>query len=340
MISWIAFLALNFQLKIFPSSKLNPKTVCSAILALAASVQSFAVLPLPHFPTETSWRSQKSESQTNDVYGPPTELTSVNDGAIKESSGLVASRNSPGIYWTHNDSGAGPLIYAFDTGGVLRGSWRVAGASAYDWEDIAAGPGPIKGKNYLYIGDIGDNREKRNEIIVYRIPEPAINESKVTKSKSPSTEPAEIIRLRYPDGVHNAEALLVHPSTGNLYIVTKVAFGKPGIYEAVAPLKSGRTTTLTRVGTLEIPTLFGGLITGGAISPDGRRVTLCDYLQGYEAVLPQRSTTFNAVWTQPLTIVNLGNRKQGEAITYRLDGKALLMTSEGSPMPLIQVVRR
>lgn len=283
---------------------------------------------------------QRAKKTGASDYGAPIQVALLKDKVIKESSGLAASRNVPGVYWTHNDSGDGPFIYAFDSRGLLRGVWRVAGASAYDWEDMAAGPGPIAGKNYLYIGDIGDNGEKRSEVIVYRVPEPVVSTGNNAKAKTSSTEPAEAIHLRYPDGSHDAEALLVHPITGTIYIVTKILFGNPGIYEAATLFKAGGQITLARVGTLEVPSLLGGIITGGAISPDGRRVAFCDYMQGYEAVLPDTKAAFNTIWKRPLTSFALGSRKQGESITYSLDGKALLATSEGSPMPLFQVVRR
>src|SRR4030095_1706133 len=90
-------------------------------------------------------------------YGQPTTLATIKDKSISESSGLVASRTTPGAYWTHNDSGDGPFIYAFDTRGDSFGTFRVTGAEARDWEDIAAGPGPQPNRSYLYIGDIGDN---------------------------------------------------------------------------------------------------------------------------------------------------------------------------------------
>ena len=284
--------------------------------------------------------TQKTRNNDSSNYDPPSQLAVLKDKAVKESSGLAASRTVPGIYWTHNDSGDSPLIYAFDSRGNSKGTWRVTGATAQDWEDIAAGPGPTRGTNYLYIGDIGDNRERRAEIVVYRVPEPGIQQGKSTPGKAAQTAQSEAIRLRYPDGSHDAETLLVHPSTGNIYIVTKIPFANPAIYEAKAPLTTQRTIELTRVGTLEVPSLLGGIITGGAISPDGRRVAFCDYIQGYEVVLESGNATFNSIWTRSLTLVNLGKRSQGEAITYRLDGKALLMTSEGSPMPLLQVVRR
>ena len=312
--------------------------VLSLILITLCSSQVIAV----HSPSQRLSFSpvQKTRNSGPSDYGPPAQIAVLKDKSVKESSGIAASRRFQGVYWTHNDSGGGPLIYAFDRSGGSKGVWRVSGATARDWEDIAAGPGPTPGKSYLYIGDIGDNQEKRTEIIVYRVAEPELNAKGLLKSKPAATEQSEAIRLRYPDGSHDAESLLVHPRTGTIYIVTKIAFANPGIYEAPGPIQAGRPITLKRVGTLEVPSLFGGIITGGAISPDGRRVAFCDYMQGYEAVLENANSSFDIIWKRPLTTISLGSRKQGEAITYRMDGKALLMTSEGSPMPLLQVERR
>jgi hypothetical protein len=285
---------------------------------------------------------QRASPQPNDIYGPPTKVGVLEDRAIDESSGIVASRSTPGMYWTHNDSGDGPFIYALDDRGHSLGVWRVTGATAYDWEDIAAGPGPTAGINYLYIGDIGDNGGRRSQIIVYRIPEPAITaaEESTRKSNPQLTETAVVIRLRYPDGQHNSETLLVHPVTGKIYVITKVEFGNAGIYEADPAQISSGLITLARVGELSVPTVFGGMITGGDISPDGLRVALCDYVQGYEIALPDSGSTFDLIWKQTLKPIALGEREQGEGIGYRLDGKALMATSEGRPAPLIQVVRR
>jgi hypothetical protein len=269
-------------------------------------------------------------------YGPPTVIATIKNKSVTESSGLVASRTTPGAYWTHNDSGDGPFIYAFDTRGDSLGVFRVTGAQAVDWEDISIGPGPQRDKSYLYIGDIGDNDQRRSEVVIYRVVEPLLNNSKSTRSV---TEPAEAFRLQYPDGKHDAEALLVHPTTGNIYIVTKVMLANPVVYEAAAPLDSGKLITMRRIGEIRIPSLFGGVITGGSVSPDGRRVALCDYFQGYELVLPSKATSFDDIWKQKMIGFDLGKRKQGESIAYRLDGKALLATSEGKQPALFQVER-
>ena len=270
-----------------------------------------------------------------------TTIATLKDKSISESSGLAASRLTPGAYWTHNDSGDGPFIYSFDTRGDSFGVFRVAGAQARDWEDMAAGPGPDRGKPYLYIGDIGDNNGARAEIVVYRVPEPALTTATrtFTKTRPGTTEPAEAIRLRYPDGAHDAEALLVHPVSGHIYIITKVVIANPAVYEAAPPFTANNPITMTRLGLVSVPSLFGGVITGGSISPDGRRVALCDYFQGYELTLPAGSANFNDIWKQKMVSFDLGKRKQGEAITYRLDGKALLATSEGKNSAVIQVKR-
>jgi len=93
------------------------------------------------------------------------------------------------------------------------------------------------------------------------------------------------------------------------------------------------------LGARKIPSLLGGCVTGGDISPDGRRVAICDYTQGYEMVI-RDGKPFDEIWQQPIKVLSLGPRKQGEALGYRLDGKALLATSEGAHSPLIEIVRR
>src|SRR5205085_3992065 len=98
--------------------------------------------------------------------------------------------------------------------------------------------------------------------------------------------------------------------------------------------------TLQLVATLAIA--MGsqlGVVTGGDISPDGRSAALCTYLAGYELRLPPDATSFDEIWRQPPQPLDVGARAQGEGIAYRLDGNALLTTSEGAGSPLWQVER-
>jgi len=276
-------------------------------------------------------------------YGAPVHLADLEYQPITESSGIAASRRNPDLFWTHNDSGDGPFIYAFDRKGKHRGVWRVFGARAEDWEDIAIGPGPNRDRSYLYLGDIGDNSKNREEILVYRVVEPLISstDSSSSRREPRTTQPADVLRLKYPDGKHNAETLLVHPSTGDLYVVTKVSGEAAGVYKAKALLAKSGVTILEHIGEIRFPNALMGVITGGDISPDGHRIILCDYIEAFELVWSAKpGVAFDTIWQRPLVPVNIGARQQGEAICYSADRKALLATSEQLPCPLIEVTRK
>ena len=289
-------------------------------------------------------RPPVNKADAANPYGAPRTLGRLQDAGVTESSGVCASLQTPDLFWTHNDSGGGALLYAFNSRGERRGVWRVTGATARDWEDIASarGTGEEDGRSFLFVGDIGDNNRARSEIVVYRILDPQVTQADAssTKSRPRATEPAAAFRLRYPDGKHDAEALMVHPQTGDLYIITKNTGDAAGVYKLPAPFMTGGVSTLVRVGSVELPSLLGGMVTGGDISPDGRRVVLCDYFALYEMVLTGGADqSFDSLWQSPLTPINAGERKQGEAVCYSPDGKAIITTSEGVAAPLYEVRR-
>ena len=261
------------------------------------------------------------------AFGPPVLLGDIADENVAESSGLVASRRYPGRLWTHNDSDQPPVLFCVESDGSSCGDWTVDGATNVDWEDIAAGPGPDPATTSLYIGDIGDNTESRDGVVVYRVAEPTVNTGEASGG---TTAPAAAIALRYDDGPHNAESLMVHPTTGDIYVVVK-EIGDTGVYRA----RSGEDT-LTRVGNLGLG-LFG-LATGADISPDGRRVAVCTPVGGYELTLAP-GAPFDDIWDGPPAPVTFPGLDQGEGIAYRLDGDALFVNSEGSSSPLYEIPR-
>ncbi len=326
----------------------QPKVWLVTIACLAACTLAVWVVwgaRWPPSPSQVKKEARKvppTRTEQRALYGPPAILGAFDDDAIKESSGVAASRINAGVYWTHNDSGDGPFLYAFDREGKKRGVWRVMGAKADDWEDMAAGPGPERGRTYLYLGDIGDNDYARGHVTIYRVPEPTVAEADAASSKKEPrpTEAAEAFTLKYPDGAHDAETLLVHPLTGDLYIVAKSLDPSAGVYKLAAPFDPSKTHTLTRVGEVRAPgAAFGGFFTGGSVSPDGARLVLCDYVSAYELTLPAGSA-FDAIWKQAPLVVEIGERKQGEAVCYGADGETILATSEGRHAALVEVRRR
>lgn len=273
--------------------------------------------------------SSDGNGERNEKYGRPVVVGRIEDPDITESSGLAASKLNAGVLWTHNDSGGEPFLYCMSLEGRSCGTWTLDGAKVVDWEDIAIGPGPHAGTDYVYVGDIGDNSRNRDSVTVYRAPEPKVGGGPGRMGLLA----AEVIELRYPDRPHDAETLMVHPASGDLYVVTKELSSRSVVFKAPAPVTSGET--LEAVGTVRISDFLSDR-TGGDISPDGTHVVLCTYGAAYEIALPQ-GAPFDDIWEQPLTEIDIGAREQGEAITYSADGDSLFATSEGSRAPLYQI---
>ena len=270
-----------------------------------------------------------------EAYGLPRLLATLADGAVAESSGLVASRRAPAVLWTHNDSGDGPILYATDRAGRALATLAVVGADNVDWEDLAAGPG-AEGGDALYVAETGDNRQTRAGIVIYRVEEPAIAAA-AGRPLPPAA--AERFPVAYPDGPRNAEALLVHPLTGEILLVTKEPFRPAGVYRVPMPLTLDRTATLERITDLPLPG-FGPAraVTGGAVAPDGTRLALRTPVAAYEWAIAPGATLADALAGTP-TRLPLPPSRHGEAIAYRADGAAFLLTSEGNPCPLSEMPR-
>jgi hypothetical protein len=285
-------------------------------------------------------KDKKTGTTAND-FAAPRVVGKLESGEVGESSGIVASRCNANAFWTHNDSGSQNIIYAFNRKGEHLGAWHVAGAKNYDWEDIAAFK-DANGECFLYIGDIGDNVRGRGEIVVYKVREPQISAAdKSTNGKNARvTVAAEAIKLTFPEMRHDAETLLVHPATGDIYVITKHLSGAAGVYKLAANYTTNKVNTLKKIADFTVPAVPNGFLTGGDISTDGKRVVVCDYFNAYEIALPAAAKNFDEIWRQKPVVVQLGERQQGEAVCYSLDGNAIYSTSENKNSPIIEVKRK
>lgn len=231
----------------------------------------------------------------------PAPLLRIQDPALLESSGLAASAWHEGILWTHADGGSVAEVRALDSGGETVATITLEGIDPYDPEALA--PGDRQGLPTLFLGDIGDNLEKRPDVSVFRFAEPL--------DVRDQTVEATWYRFTYPDGPHDAEALLVHPGTGRVLIATK-SLGGGGLYEAPPNLLTADEGSNRLVRVADAPPL----VTDGAYLPDGRFV-----LRTYATVLvydrPGHQVGSAALPLQP----------QGESLA--VDGDALLVGSEG-----------
>src|SRR5258708_7270591 len=141
---------------------------------------------------------------------------------MDEISGISASGIHEGIYYVHNDSGDTSRFFAITPEGKIRSVIYYKGDSkiklgVHDCEDIAVGIGPVKGKSYVYVGDIGDNYARYPYITVYRLAE---QKSWVGKDSIIRAN-AVPIHFKYPDGPRDAESLMIDPIEKLIYIVSK-----------------------------------------------------------------------------------------------------------------------
>lgn len=279
-----------------------------------------------------------NSSDLSPDYEKPVTVGRIESNDIVESSGLAASLCQPDVFWTHNDSGDDEFIFAINSKGKHLGTWRVSNARNDDWEDIAEYK-DSSGTCYLYIGDIGNNKGERAEQRIYRVREPAISDAGASSSKKNPlvTEPAEAAGFKYPDAPHDAETLMVQPKTGDVYVLTKRVDG-PSLVFKIKP-QFGSSSSAEKIGEVALPAVPNGLLTGGSISPDAKRVILCDYSAGYELSLGNASS-FDGVWKAKPVPVDLGDRRQGEAVTFSPDGRSIYTTSEKKNSPIIEVKRK
>jgi hypothetical protein len=251
----------------------------------------------------------------------------VQSGELREVSGIAASRVNPGVVWLHNDGPTNRLFGVRTSGETIAVlEWPNA---MVDFEDVASGPGPTAGEACLYIGDIGDNDARRPQIRVYRALEP-----KLAPSGAPQylTAQVEDFRFTYPDGPVDAEALLIDPVSGDIFIVSKEERLARVFRAAGAELASGKPFELEEVATIQI-----GNVSAGDISPDGRLIILRTEKDGW---LWQRDPSKPVAETlsQPrATNVAVRHKKQaknGEGVSFRATGTGYFSISEGANPPL------
>jgi hypothetical protein len=262
--------------------------------------------------------------------------------SVQEASGVVNSRRNPDILWVHNDSGGQAQLFALTRAGGALATYTVEGATAVDWEDIAVGPGPQRGEPYLYIADIGDNGTSRSSIAVYRVLEPSAPATSTLLPPTIALQGAEKFVLRYPDGAHNAETLLVDPLTGDLFIVEKAASGDSQIFRAAAPLSSATTITLESVGRLRFGSgaLAGNATTtGGDISPSGRAIAIRTYDRAFLWRRAPGESVARALAGEPCALP-LASEGQGEALGFASDELGYFTLSEGRAVPISYYARR
>jgi hypothetical protein len=191
---------------------------------------------------------------------------------IEESSGLVASRRHPGIFYTHNDSGGAPVLYAIKADGSLVKQYRVP-ARHTDWEDITTDDA-----GRLYVADTGNNNARRDSVDVFRLAEPNLSDkARQRKSKSRANDTRQqdgrlraerTWKLTFPGEPFNCESLFVRGR--HAYLVSKMPEGQRATIYRFAIDGESTSPPLEKVTDLTIRRP----VTGASLSADGKRLAL------------------------------------------------------------------
>jgi len=260
------------------------------------------------------------------VFGSGVTNGVVGDTRITEASGIVASRQNPGVLWTHNDSGFPGTIFALSTNGATLGLYGVPNVYSGDFEDIAIGPGPVPGLQYIYLGDIGDNFSTRSNIRVFQIPEPSIYSYESNAPLLSLAYGSREINLSYPDGAHDAESLMIDPRSGDLFIATKET-NSCNLYQATrAQLAAGTSVELTYVEGVNFRSA-----SAGDISADGSLLAL---RRSNRADVWRRSssqTVSNAFLgsSTRVNVIGTPTEPNGEGLGFEANGQGYFTISEG-----------
>lgn len=252
---------------------------------------------------------------------PPKQVGKLDARQLGEASGLVLSRANPGVMWLHNDSGDGPNVFAVGPDGSVRCRYRLEGAGAEDWEDIAIGPGPKQGKDYLYIADTGNNNAHsggpRKSVQLYRIEEPKVHgsDSKVNLKK------VDTFDFVYPDSAHDVESLLIDPVDGCAYVFTK-RDPRSRVYRLTLD-KLGKQQTAQFMGELTVTMLVAADITAA-----GDQILIKNYNTIWHWRRPPGQTLWQALQQAPTEVKGYQIEPQGEALAFSRDGKSFYTVSE------------
>jgi len=249
--------------------------------------------------------------------------TPVAPGLIDEASGIVDSRSQPGNLWVEQDSGNPAELALLGHDGKLKGKIAVPNFPNTDWEELANGPGPQAGVNYLYIGDIGDNNANRGLVQIYRLPEPANLQTPITQ--------VDRFNFRYPDGPRDAEAMFVDPATKDIYIISKREPNNTRLYRLAYPQNRDEVSVAEALG--EMPSFGQGLpayVTGAAISPDGSELIVRTYSNIFYWKRKDGQSIADALQKGTGRTIPYRLEPQGEAVCFNKEGRGYFTLSERS----------
>ncbi|MGR3811774.1 PE-PGRS family protein [Jiulongibacter sp. NS-SX5] len=246
---------------------------------------------------------------------------SVARGTLDEASGIVASQTMPGNLWVITDGNTKAALHLINNSGSYLGAIDLWPSVNRDWEDMAAGPGPEDGVNYIYVGDIGDNAENLEFYKIYRMKEPSALTDGLAQDN---------ITFRYedrPSGL-DVEAMLVDPRTKDIYLISKRQLFTVRVYKLPYPQSTDAEDVAEFQGV--IPHTF---ITAADMSQDGKNLIIKNYEAAYYWKVGEDESVFEALRRTRDIGLPYYVEEQGEAICFDHNGSGYYTLSERKDAP-------
>jgi len=270
------------------------------------------------------------------TFGSGTNLGRQDFDQLDEASGLAVSTKNPGIVWSHNDEedqDADFRIFAFQTNGTSVARYRIRNMPHVDVEDMAVGPGPTAGVQYIYLADIGGDVSfgGRTTVRIFRFPEPTV----IPSDSNIDVANHEIFTLMYPvlPGYNyrpfwDAETMFVDPRNSDVYVGSKSG-GACWLYRAnLNSFLSGSTNEMEYVTTIPFSDA-----SGGAMSADGTQIALRNESVAQIWIRCDTDTVSNALSRsgQYIPVIGEPTEPNGEAIAFLPNGRGYFTISDKLP---------
>lgn len=239
----------------------------------------------------------------------------IQKGIMNQASGIVPSQSIPGNIWVTENGNTSPSLFMLSNSGDYLGKVTLPLFNR-DWEDMASGPGPVEGQNYLYIGDIGDNASVHQNYMVYRLKEPA--------SLDDQNLDLVTIQFRYSDvDAIDTEAMFVDPNTKDIYFITKRQLFSVRVYKLSYPYSLDTQNVAEFLGTIP----HSG-ITAADMASDGKQLLIKDYNSVFYWRLKESETIYEALSRTRDVGAPYYVEPQGEAICFDVNNSGYYTLSE------------
>ncbi len=232
---------------------------------------------------------------------------------ITEASGIADSKANPGFLWVEEDSGNPADLILLGHDGNISKIIPVSGANNRDWEDLVLGAGPESGKDYLYIGDIGDNNSEYTSYDIYRMEEPQQAVSTIASFDK--------LSFLYPDASHDAEAFLVDAASLDIFIITKQD-NNSKIFRLAYPQFTSGNNMAEFVADLP----YNGVVSA-AQSPDNKEIIVKTYTKLFYYKREEGMSISDAL-NGDAEELDYTIEAQGEALTFAVDNSGFYTLPE------------